>query len=131
MQMAAASSDFRRQLWRQFRASGSLLRQMIRPAELVPGSFYLMHRKCGKPSCHCARGQLHATYVLTRSEAGKHKLYCVPATQRARVRKLAAAWKRSQKARAKLHQLHGQLLALADQIVQAQQVDWPPAASPP
>ena len=129
--MAASSTDLRRQLWRQFRASGLLLRQMTKPCELIPGSFYLMHRKCGKPSCRCARGQLHATYVLTRSEAGKHKLYCVPATQRARVRKLAAAWKRSQKARARLHKLHAQLLALADQIVQAQQVDWPPAASPP
>ena len=129
--MAASSSDLRRQLWRQFRASGSLLRQMTKPTELIPGSFYLMHRKCGKPSCRCARGQLHATYVLTRSEAGHHKLYCVPATQRARVRKLAAAWKRSQKARAKLHKLHAQLLAIADQIVQAQKVDWPPAAPPP
>src|SRR5512133_632226 len=97
-QMAASSSDLRRQLWRQFRASGSLLRQMTQPTELIPGSFYLMHRKCGKPSCRCARGHLYATYVLTRSEAGKHKLYSVPVTQRARVRKLAAAWKRSQKA---------------------------------
>ena len=129
--MAAPSSDLRRQLWRQFRATGSLLRQMTHPAELLPGSFYLMHRKCGKPSCRCARGQLHATYVLTRSEAGQHKLYSVPVTQRARVRKLAAAWKRSQKARAKLHKLQAQLLAVADQIVQAQQVDWPPAGPPP
>ena len=130
-QMAAPPSDPRRQLWRQFRASGSLLRQITRPAELIPGSFYLMHRKCGKPSCRCAQGHLHATYVLTRSEGGKHKLYSVPPDQRARVRKLAGAWKRSQKARAKLHKLHVQLLALADQIVQAQQVDWPPVAPPP
>lgn len=129
--MAASARDLRRQLWRQFRASGSLLRQMTKPAELIPGSFYLLHRKCGKPSCRCAKGQLHATYVLTRSEAGKHKLYCVPPDQRARIRKLAAAWKRSQKARAKLHKLHAQLLALADQIVQAQQVDWPPPSPPP
>jgi hypothetical protein len=27
--------------------------------------------------------------------------------------------------------LQAQLLALADQIVQTQQVDWPPAAPPP
>jgi len=129
--MADPPRDRRRQLWRQFRASGSLLRQMTQPAELIPGSFYLMHRKCGKPSCRCAKGQWHATYVLTRSEAGKHKLYCVPPDQRARIRKLAAAWKRSQQARAKLHKLQAQLLALADQIVQAQQVNWPPPAPPP
>jgi hypothetical protein len=129
--MDAPASALRRQLWRQFRASGSLLRQMTQPAELIPGSFYLMRRKCGKPSCRCAKGHLHATYVLTRSEAGKHKLYSVPPEQRARVRQLAAAWKRAQKARAKLHKLQVQLLALADQITQAQQVPWPPAVPPP
>lgn len=129
--MAEPISALRRQLWRQFRASGALLRQMTKPAELIPGSFYLMRRKCGKASCRCANGHLHATYVLTRSEAGKHKLYCVPPQQRARVRKLAAAWKRAHKARAKFHKLQVQLLRVADQIAQAQQVAWPPAAPPP
>jgi len=52
----------------------------------------------------------------------------VPPAERARVRKLAAAWKRSQKARAKLLKVNAQLLALADEIVQKQQVQWPPPA---
>ncbi len=121
------TSALRRQLWRQFRASGRLLRLMTDQAELIPGSFYLLRRKCGKPSCRCAQGHLHTTWVLTRSEAGQHKLYPVPPAQRARVRKLAAAWKRAQKARAKLLKLNTQLLALADEIVQKQQVHWPPA----
>ena len=125
--MDATTSALRRQLWRQFRASGSLLRLMTKEAELIPGSFYLLRRKCGKPSCRCAQGQLHATWVLTRSESGQHKLYPVPPAERARVRKLAAAWKRAQKARAKLLKLNTQLLALADEIVQKQQVHWPSA----
>src|SRR5579863_6681905 len=99
--MDAIPSALRRQLWRQFRASGRLLRLMTAQAQLIPGSFYLLRRKCGKASCRCAQGQLHATWVLTRSEAGQHKLYSVPCADRARVRKLAAAWKRAQKARAK------------------------------
>ena len=124
--MDAPSNALRRQLWRQFRASGRLLRLMTAQAELIPGSFYLLRRKCGKASCRCAQGQLHATWVLTRSESGQHKLYPVPPSDRARVRKLATAWKRAQKARAKLLKLNAQLLALADEIVQKQQVDWPP-----
>jgi len=124
--MATPTGPIRRQLWRHFRASGHLLRLMTAPAELLPGSFYLLRRKCGKPSCRCAQGHLHATWVLTRSEAGQHKLYPVPPAERARVRKLAAAWKRSQKARAKLLKLQAQLVALADEIVQHQQVVWPP-----
>jgi len=124
--MDAATRALRRQLWRQFRASGRLLRLMTAQAELIPGSFYLLRRKCGKLSCRCAQGHLHATWVLTRSEAGQHKLYPVPPAERARVRKLAAAWRRSHKARARLLKLQAQLLALADQIVQHQQVGWPP-----
>jgi len=127
--MDAPTSALRRQLWRQFRASGRLLRLMTAQAELIPGSFYLLRRKCGKASCRCARGQLHAAWVLTRSESGIHKLYPVPAADRARVRKLAAAWKRAQKVRAQLLKLNAQLLALADEIVQKQQVDWPPSRS--
>jgi hypothetical protein len=124
--MDATTSTLRHQLWRQFRASGRLLRLMTTPADLIPGSFYLLRRKCGKASCRCAQGQLHATWVLTRSEAGQHKLYPVPPAERARVRQLAAAWRRAQKARAKLLKLNAQLLALADEIVQKQQVHWPP-----
>ena len=124
--MATPTSALRHRLWRQFRASGRLLRLVTVQAELIPGSFYLLRRKCGKASCRCAQGQLHATWVLTRSESGQHKLYPVPPGERARVRKLAAAWKRAHKARAKLLKLNAQLLALADQIVQNQQVDWPP-----
>ena len=70
--MATPTGPIRRQLWRHFRASGHLLRLMTAPAELLPGSFYLLRRKCGKPSCRCAQGHLHATWVLTRSEAGQH-----------------------------------------------------------
>jgi len=124
--MDAPTSALRRQLRRLFRASGRLLRLMTAQAELIPGSFYLLRRKCGKPSCRCAQGHLHTTWVLTRSEAGQHKLYPVPPQDRARVRKLAAAWKGSQKARAKLLKLNAQLLALADEIVRQQQVHWPP-----
>jgi len=101
---------------------------MTAQAEFLPGSFYLLRRKCGKASCRCTQGHLHATWVLTRSESGTHKLYPVPPQDRARVRKLAAAWKRSQKARAKLIKLNAQLLALADKIVQHQQVEWPPGS---
>jgi len=101
---------------------------MTAQAEILPGSFYLLRRKCGKASCRCAQGHLHTTWVLTRSESGKHKLYTVPPAERARVRKLALAWKRAQKARAKLLKLNAQLLALADEIVQHQQVEWPPSS---
>ena len=124
--MPAELSALRQRLWRQYGALTWLLRTMTSQGPLIPGSFYLLKRKCGKASCRCARGQLHATWVLTRSESGRHKLYRVPSDQRARVRQLAAAWRRYQRARARLlHQLKA-LLALADRIAESQRIDWPP-----
>src|SRR5512147_2205543 len=124
--MAAELSALRQQLWRQYSALGRLLRTLSAQEPLTPGSFYLLRRKCGKPSCRCARGQLHAVWVLTRSENGQHKLYTVPPAQRAEVRRRAAAWRRYQRARARLVQQLSTLLALADQIAQSQRIDWPP-----
>src|ERR1035437_10637676 len=85
----------RQRLWRQSRALGRRLRTMTSQGPLTPGSFYLLRRKCGKASCRCTRGQLHAVWVLTRSESGQHKLYSVPPDQRAQVRQRAALPARS------------------------------------
>jgi hypothetical protein len=93
---------------------------------MVQGSFYLLHRKCGKPNCRCARGDLHPAYVLTRSEAGKDRLYPVPKAQRAEVRKWAAEYRRYQRARAVLVKRHLRLLALVDQIAEQRLLTWPP-----
>jgi hypothetical protein len=92
---------------------------------MVQGSFYLLRRRCGKPNCHCATGQLHASYVLTRSEAGKDRLYPVPKDQRAEVRKWAAEYRRYQRARALLVKRHLRLLSLVDQLAQQRLLNWP------
>src|SRR3990172_13068827 len=110
--MAADLPALRQQLWRHYRSLASLLRTMTSQGPLTPVSFYLLKRKCGKPSCRCARGQLHAVWVLTRSEAGQHKLYTVPPEQRAEVRQWAAAWRRYQRARARLLRQVRALVAL-------------------
>ena len=88
--MHAELPALRQRLWRQYRALGRRLRAMTSQGPLTPGSFYLLRRKCGKASCRCTRGQLHAVWVLTRSEAGQHKLYTVPPDQRAQVRQLGS-----------------------------------------
>ena len=124
--MNTALSALRQRLWRQYRALGRRLRTMTSQGPLTPGSFYLLRRKCGKATCRCTRGYLHAVWVLTRSESGQHKLYPVPPDQRAQVRQLAAAWRRYHRARARLLQQMSALLALADQLAESQRVDWPP-----
>jgi hypothetical protein len=123
--MKAKISRLRQQLWRAYQALGRTLRAMTPHQPMTPGSFYLMRRKCGKASCRCTRGQLHPAWVLTRSEAGRHKLYSVPPEQRAQVRQLATAWRRYQRARAQFGRQTAALLTAADQLAQTQTVDWP------
>ena len=118
--------SLRQQLWRAYAALATTLRRLQRSEPMVQGSFYLLRRKCGKPNCRCARGQLHPAYVLTRSEAGKDRLYPVPKEQRAEVRKRAAEYRRYQRARAVLVKRHLRLLALVDQVAQQRLVTWPP-----
>ena len=98
---------------------------------MVQGSFYLLRRKCGKPNCRCAGGQLHATYVLTRSEQGQDRLYTVPKDQRARLRQWAAEYRRYQRARAVLAKRQVQLLALVDQMAQQRLLVWPEKSEKP
>ena len=128
--MKAKTSRLRQQIWRAYQASGRTLRVMTPDHPMIPGSFYLMRRKCGKASCRCARGQLHPAWVLTRSEAGRHKLYSIPADQRAQVRQRTAAWRRYHRARAQFGKQTAALLALADQLALAQTVDWPQRKPP-
>jgi len=119
-------SRLRQQLWRAYAALGTTLRRLQRSQPMVQGSFYLLRRKCGKPNCRCATGQPHTTYVLTRSEQGRDRLYTVPKDQRPQLRQWAAEYRRYQRARAVLVKRHLYLLSLVDQIGQERLLTWPP-----
>jgi len=129
--MSTDTAKLRQQLWRAYAAMAKTLGWLQRSDSMVQGSFYLLRRKCGKPNCRCASGQLHACWVLTRSELGKDRLYVVPQDQRARLRKWAAEYRRYQRARARLVKGHLQILALADQIAEPRLLVWPEKKTEP
>src|SRR5437867_7923122 len=97
--MSADLSKMRQQIARAFDGLDRLLTTLLRTTPMAPGSLYLLRRKCGKPSCRCARGSLHESWVLTRSEAGQQRLYSVPGTQRAQLRSWTAEYRRYQRTR--------------------------------
>jgi hypothetical protein len=43
-------------------------------------------RKCGKPNCRCARGELHSSLYLVQSHDGKPRQLCIPKPWEERVR---------------------------------------------
>lgn len=119
-------SKLRQQLCRAHEAAGRILKHFLRDQPLTPGSFYLQKRRCGKPNCRCARGQLHTAWVITRSQDGATCTFMVPDPERARLRQLTREYRRYHRARALLAKRHGQILALADQLAQRRRVPWPP-----
>jgi hypothetical protein len=118
-------SILRQQLGRAYRALAPTLRRLQRDTPMVQGSFYLQRRRCGKPNCRCARGQLHEAWVITRSEQGTHRLYMVPVAERGRLRKLTGEYRRYQRARAVLVQRQQRLLQLVDQLAEQRRRVWP------
>lgn len=54
------------------------LRRLKIPAEALPGSLALTHRRCGKPTCHCATGEGHPLWSLTFMVDGQKQVERIP-----------------------------------------------------
>ena len=83
---------------------------------LVKGNVYELARKCGKPSCACAEGQLHRSMVLSWSHQGKTRLMTILPEKLDRVRTNSDEYLRYRRARARVTEIHQQILELFDQI---------------
>ena len=89
--------------------------------QLVKGSVYDLHTRCGKPSCHCASdpGPLHTSTVLSWSEQGKTRLRTLPPGALSHFRQAAENYRRFRQARAALVKLHQRLVAHVDRLEKA------------
>lgn len=95
---------------------GRLLEVFLGRDPLVKGSVYTLRRRCGKPTCGCAQGELHGTVVLSWSEAGRTRLRSLPPSRRGDVRAAVRRYQRFRRARARLVKLHAQMLRLIDAL---------------
>ncbi len=48
------------------------------PPDGLPGSLALTHRRCGKPTCHCAANKGHPVWSLTFMVDGKKHVERIP-----------------------------------------------------
>ena len=67
--------------------------------EMIRGSVVVHRRRCGKPNCRCAAGDLHEATVLSYSERGRTRFVMLPPAEVAAV---AAAVDRYRAAEAEL-----------------------------
>ena len=56
-----------------------------RAPEMVRGSVVVHRRRCGKPNCRCAVGDLHEATVLSYSERGRTRFVMLPQAEVAAV----------------------------------------------
>ncbi|MHB1439081.1 MAG: DUF6788 family protein [Thiobacillus sp.] len=52
-----------------------LQHKLLCPGSMIEGCIHIIHKKCGKESCHCKEGKLHGPYTaIVRKVDGKTKL---------------------------------------------------------
>ena len=104
-----------------------LLARFHLPQDALPGSLALSHRRCGKPSCHCAKGDGHPFATLTFMVAGKKRVEAIPADWLDSIRPRVEAGQKFKKIAAELLAINAELLVLARQ----QRRQSSPSSPPP
>ena len=103
-----------------------LLAGLHPPEDALPGSLSVTHRRCGKPSCHCAQGDGHSFVTLTFMASGKKRVETIPADWLDAVRPRVQAGRKFKDLAAEFLAINAQMLVLA-----RQQRRQPPRASAP
>jgi hypothetical protein len=90
----------------------ALLRTLKIPGDALPGSLALTHRRCGKPTCHCARGEGHPVWSLTYMVEGKKRVERIPTEWVDEIQRLVAAGRAFKEAVAEVFAANAALLVL-------------------
>jgi hypothetical protein len=98
---------------RQLRARKRRLARAL-PAvdETLRGAMLTQGRRCGRPGCRCARGELHGpyTYLSLGRERGRSRLLYVPAALVEAVRRRVEASVRIEAALQEISEINAELL---------------------
>ena len=89
-----------------------LLAGLALPPDALPGSLALTHRRCGRPTCHCAQGEGHPLWSLTFMVDGKKRVEWIPAEWAADVERRVAAGRAFKAALAEVLTANALLLVL-------------------
>jgi len=92
---------------------------------VIKGTVYELKRKCGKPGCKCARGQLHARMVISASEGGKTRLRVIPHGFLVEVQAKVRRYQELRRARARLGEIYRKMLKVIDEMEGMRREDLP------
>ena len=95
-------------------------RKLIEPSfshkPVIKGSVYELKRKCGKPGCKCAQGELHSRMVLSASERGKTRLRVIPHGFLVEVQIKVRRYQELRRARSRLVEVHRKMIRVMDEM---------------
>lgn len=124
------ASRLRQQVLQTEEARQRHVEALVAAGMMVVGSFVTLGRKCGKPSCHCASGELHYSKFLSRSEGGKSRPVYVRSADEVDIAGKAETYRQFRQARAELMKLADQTARFADELQQQMTEPYPPEATP-
>jgi hypothetical protein len=94
----------------------ALLRRFSIPPDALPGSLALTHRRCGTPTCHCARDPKgHPVWSLTFMVKGKKRVERIPDEWVDEIRPLVEQGREFKDAVSEVFAANAQLLVLRRQ----------------
>jgi len=83
---------------------------------VIKGTVYELKRRCGKPGCKCARGEMHARMVVSASEGGKTRLQVIPHGYLIEVQAKVRRYQELRRVRARLGEIYRKMLKVIDQM---------------
>ena len=92
------------------RQGRSRLTQILSGQRFLRGTLAPRLRRCGKPDCRCARGELHASLYLVQSQGGKPRQVFVPKEWEARIRQSVQGYQEIQQLLEELSEIEWQRL---------------------
>jgi len=93
-----------------------LVKPLFSDRPVIKGTVYELKRKCGKPGCKCARGELHARMVLSASEGGKTRLQVIPHGSLGEVHEKVRRYQEFRRVRARLGEIYRKMLTVIDEM---------------
>lgn len=118
--MKRDASRLRQEIQRAERRRTPHLEALVAAREpLRAGSLVTLHRRCGKPTCHCTSGERHPAKYLSLKEAGRTRLVYVGAAEEVALAEGNGRYRQFRQHRTAIAKLSKEALVLIDQLGRA------------
>lgn len=99
---------------------------LVQEEPMVLGLPHVVFRKCGKPNCRCALGELHGPYnALSVNKDGRQKIVMVKKADAGTVMKKSRRYRHFQRTLARIRKVNREIDEIMEQIRSAVTENYP------